>query len=90
MRVWLWSAGNWLGVTDDEGRAKLAAQASLRDGGTARVELAIAALGGRELSARYIRTGAGWTGHAVAGDVTWSPQIPHPQRNPRDSEGPLP
>jgi hypothetical protein len=78
MRVWLWSAGNWRGVTDDEDRAKLAAQASLRDGGTAIVELAIAALGGRELSARYIRTGTGWTARATAGHVTWSPQIPHP------------
>jgi hypothetical protein len=78
MRVWLWSAGNWRGVTDDEDRAKLAAQASLRDGGTASVELAIAALGGRELSARYIRTGCGWTARATAGHVTWSPQIPHP------------
>jgi hypothetical protein len=78
MRVWLWSAGNWHGVTDDEDRAKLAAQASLRDGGTAHVELAIAALGGRELSAMYIRTGTGWTARAIAGSVTWSPQIPHP------------
>jgi hypothetical protein len=67
MRVWLWDAGNWLGVTDDEDRAKLAAQARLRDGGTASVELAIAALGFRELSAMYIRTGTGWTAHATAG-----------------------
>jgi hypothetical protein len=73
MRVWLWSAGNWIGVTDDEDRAKLAAQVRLRDGGTASVELAIAALGGRELSARYIRTGAGWVACVAAGHVTWSP-----------------
>jgi hypothetical protein len=78
MRVWLWDAGNWLGVTDDEDRAKLAAQASLPNGGTASVELAIAALGGRELSARYIRTGTGWTTRAAAGTITWSPQIHHP------------
>ncbi len=78
MRVWLWSAGNWHGVTDNEDRAKLAAQGRLRDGDTASVELAIAALGFRELSAMYIRTGTGWTARAAAGSVTWSPQIPHP------------
>ena len=83
MRVWLWDADNWIGVTDDEDRAKLAAQGRLRDGGTASVELAIAALGGRELSAGYIRTGDGWIARATCGNVTWSPLIHH-------SNGPRP
>jgi len=76
MRVWIWDAGSRHGVTDSVERAKLAAQAALREGETASVELAIAALGFRELTATYVRTGTGWTARATEGAVVWTPLVP--------------
>jgi hypothetical protein len=76
MRVWLWDAGTRIGVTDNENRAMLAARDALRDGETATVELALAALSFREPTAMYLRTGCGWTGHAAEGGITWSPLVP--------------
>ena len=76
MRVWIWDAGTRHGVTDDADRAKLAAQAALREGETASVELAIAALGFRDLTTTYVRTGTGWTARATADAITWTPLTP--------------
>jgi hypothetical protein len=76
MRVWLWDAGTRIGVTDNENRAMLAARDALRDGETATVELALAALSFREPTAMYLRTGCGWTGRATEGGITWSPLVP--------------
>ena len=76
MRVWIWDAGTRHGVSDNVERAKLAAQAALREGETASVELAIAALGFRELTATYVRTGTGWTARATHGAIVWTPLVP--------------
>jgi hypothetical protein len=75
MRVWLWDAGRYHGVTDDEARAMDRAEASLRHGGLAHVELALVIPSIRYVTWRYIRTGAGWTGTNVGGSVAWRPLL---------------
>lgn len=80
MIVWLWDAGGAVhsgrGITDDEARARQAAEAWLRDGHAdcARVEMALTVLGAATLTFGYERTGEGWaaTGHRD-GQVTWMP-----------------
>jgi hypothetical protein len=51
-----------LGVSDDDKRARDAAEDCLRDGqvGLARVELARLATNARSLTRDYVRTGLGW------------------------------
>jgi hypothetical protein len=71
MRIWLWDAANCCGVTDDENNAMARAQECMRDGDTARVEMAIFASAHRRLSTDHIRIGTGWTGTQAAGAVTW-------------------
>ena len=73
MRLWLWDAANYCGVTDDEDRALDHAAAYLHDGDTARVELAFLAASFEHLSNKHIRTGAGWTTTQESGSITWIP-----------------
>jgi hypothetical protein len=75
------------GVSDDQARARQAAEAALRtvdrrtcDGaaagptGTAYVERVYTALTAPALSLGYVRTGTGWRAHVGrAGRVTWTP-----------------
>ena len=80
MIVFLWDAcepGRFHGVTDDETRARQAAEARLLDGraSTAQVEMAHAVLGITTLTSGYRRTGNGWQaqrGGARSG-ITWEP-----------------
>jgi hypothetical protein len=63
-----------LGVSDDERRARDAAEDGLRDGqvGLARVELARLATNARSLTRDYVRTGLGWMATSdPVGGVTW-------------------
>lgn len=67
-RIYLWDAGDFLGVTDDANRAKAAAAACITDGETARIERArvVEAQGG------YERLGTGWTGRLCDDRVMWT------------------
>jgi hypothetical protein len=74
--VFLWEAGNRMGVTDDEKRARRAAAASIRGGHAtvARVEQALALPGIFTLVFDYHRTGTGWTGRRRGdGRISWVP-----------------
>ncbi len=78
MIVFLWDAcgpGRFRGVTDDEGRARQAAEACLADGRaqSARVELARSVLDIPDLTTDYQRTGQGWMALRRDGRVTWAP-----------------
>jgi hypothetical protein len=75
--VFLWdvraSGGSARGVTDDVGRARLAAAASMGTAdATALVERAIPLAGGAWLSDGYRRLGSGWTARQRDGRTTWS------------------
>lgn len=72
MRIYLWDAGNYWGVTDDADRAMAAAAVCLADGGTARVERARAVMTSG-LQPAYARLGMGWSGRLRGGRVTWAP-----------------
>jgi hypothetical protein len=78
--VWLWEASgptrNGRGITDDEARARQAAEAWIRGGHTnaARVERALAALGVESLTSEYVRTGHGWVARSRDdGRIAWVP-----------------
>jgi hypothetical protein len=78
--VWLWDASgptrSGRGVTDDEARARQAAEAWIRSGhaNTARVEKALARLGIESLTSDYVRTGHGWVAqHHRDGRIAWVP-----------------
>jgi hypothetical protein len=76
--VFLWDVrtpgGSARGVTDDAGKARLAASAMTpAAGATARVERAVALAGGAWLSDGYRRLGSGWTARLHDGRVTWAP-----------------
>jgi hypothetical protein len=73
MRLWLWDAGNYHGVTNDEDCALECAEHWMRDGDDARVELAILTTSFHRLTAEHVRTGIGWTGRRTDGTVTWTP-----------------
>ena len=76
MIVWLWDAGNGHGVTDDEVRARQAAEAFIRGGqaGAARVERAHLVTEIRALTSGYARTGHGWTAQPRRnGLIKWVP-----------------
>lgn len=74
MKVWLWDAGNYLGVTDDEERARAAAASRIADGGTARVELArLVTVTAYGLQPAYQRSGIGQAGRRTGSRVTWAP-----------------
>jgi hypothetical protein len=81
--MYLWTASGHdiasfraAGVSDDQARARNAAEALLRTGkaGTAYIERAYTAMATSTLSLCYVRTGTGWQarlGHA--GRVDWTP-----------------
>jgi hypothetical protein len=78
--VWLWEANgptrSGRGVTDDEARARQAAEALVRGGhaNAARVEKAFAALGIESLTSGYVRTGHGWAARRRSdGRIAWAP-----------------
>lgn len=80
MIVWLWDASVparcGRGVTDDEERARRAAETWLRSGdaGGARVEKALTVLGCVTLTVAYERTGEGWAAQRGRdGQITWTP-----------------
>jgi len=83
MTVWLWDAGAARGVTDDETRAREAAEAFIRSGraDTARVERASLVTEVRALTTGYARTGQGWTAQPRRnGPIRWVPLRSHPNR----------
>jgi hypothetical protein len=78
--VFLWDAGSFCGVSDDEKRARRAAAACIRSGHAtvARVEKALALPGTYTLVFDYHRTGTGWIGRRRSdGRVSW---VPLPER----------
>jgi hypothetical protein len=83
MIVWLWDAGSGHGVTDDQARARRAAEVLMRSGraDAARVEKALAVTGISALASGYLRTGHGWTAqHRQDGLIRWVPLPAAPQR----------
>lgn len=65
-----------IGVSDDPGRARAAAEAALRAGqaGTACVERVHTCIAAPALSLCYVRTGTGWQARlGPAGRVEWTP-----------------
>ena len=80
MIVYLWDASgpdrSGRGVSDDQGRARQAAEAVLRSGQAhaARVEAAYAMLGMGMLESGYRRTGQGWQAlRGERGGIMWEP-----------------
>jgi len=74
--VWLWDAGSGRGVTDDQARARRAAEVLMRSGraDVARVEKALAVTGISALASGYLRTGHGWTARPRRdGLIRWVP-----------------
>lgn len=81
--MYLWTAAGHdiasfraAGVSDDQARARNAAEALLRAGkaGTAYVECAYTAMATSTLSLCYVRTGIGWQARlGQAGRVVWTP-----------------
>ena len=83
MIVWLWDAGSGHGVTDDETRARQAAEVLMRSGqaDAARVEKAHLVTGIRALTSGYARTGHGWTAQPRRGGlIAWVPLPASPER----------
>ena len=77
MIVFLWDVpvpgGTARGITDDDTRARQAAEAWLRAGAdSARVERATLRHGGAWLTDGYQRTGSGWTARIRDGRITWA------------------
>jgi hypothetical protein len=75
--VWLWDAsgpGTFRGITGDDGTARRAAAQCITSGkaDTATVEKASLTIGMSSLTARYIRTGTGWTARRSGGRVRWA------------------
>jgi hypothetical protein len=88
--VWLWDASiparSGRGVTDDETRARQAAEAWMCSGnaGGVRVEKAFTVLGNATLTVGYERTGEGWAAQRdPGGRITWTPfTMPLPEPAP--------
>ena len=83
MIVWLWDAGSGRGVTDDQTRARRAAEMLMRSGraDAARVEKALAVTGISALDSGYLRTGHGWTARPRRdGLIQWVPLPAAPQQ----------
>jgi len=69
--VYLWDTRNGCGVTDDEARARQAAESCITgDADVARVEKAVIR-GIRMLTSGYQRTGERWLASHRDGQVTW-------------------
>jgi hypothetical protein len=73
MHVWLWSAGNFCGVSDNRGRAMQYAQAHLADCGTVLVESARLTQGVH--GTMHLRTGQRYTAHLVCGRARWTETV---------------
>lgn len=76
MMVWLWEAGKACGVSDDDVKARDAAEAFMHAGqaSSLRVEGARLLTGANSLYTGYMRLGRGWTGVArQGGPVRWRP-----------------
>jgi hypothetical protein len=73
MSIWLWDAGNGLGVTDNDMRAKQAAEACIASGQAtaARVERAVFVLARGTLTYDYERTGEGWRTRNRDSGIAW-------------------
>lgn len=81
--MYLWTASGHdiasfraAGVSDDQARARNAAEALLRTvkAGTAYIECAYTAMATSTLSLCYVRTGTGWQAQlGQAGQVVWTP-----------------
>ena len=81
--MYLWTASGHdiasfraAGVSDDQAKARNAAEALLRTGkaGTAYIECAYTAMATSTLSLCYVRTGTGWRAQlGQAGRVVWTP-----------------
>jgi hypothetical protein len=81
--MYLWTASGHgiasfraAGVSDDQARARNAAETLLRTGkaGTAYIECAYTAMATSTLSLCYVRTGTGWQAQlGQAGRVDWTP-----------------
>jgi hypothetical protein len=81
--MYLWTASGHdiasfraAGVSDDQARARNAAEALLRTGkaGTAYIECAYTAMATSTLSLCYVRTGTGWQARlGQAGRIIWTP-----------------
>ena len=84
--VFLWDAtapaGSGGGVSDDQARARTAAEAWMRahgPGSAAQMQKALAMIGTRDLDDCYQPMGHGWTAHRHAdGRITWVPPAPAP------------
>jgi hypothetical protein len=77
MILWVWDAcgpGHCGGVTDNDARARQAAEACITSGqaSTAKVEGARLAIG-PALTSVYARTGHGWTARRRDNRITWTP-----------------
>jgi hypothetical protein len=83
--VYLWDAdgpaSNALGVTDDESRAREAAEAFIHSGRAtaARVEMAHFVTGVRSLNTGYARLGQGWKAQLRNGRIRWVPLPASPE-----------
>lgn len=77
MIVWLWQAsgpGTFRGITGDDRAARSAAAQCITSGAAdiATVEKASFTIGMSSLTARYIRTGTGWTACRSGAGVRWA------------------
>jgi hypothetical protein len=70
MYLWLWSAGNFRGVCDDQDRAMRCAGVHLSAGETVLVESARLVLGIH--GPRHIRTGHRFSARLVRGHARWT------------------
>jgi hypothetical protein len=85
--VWLWDAGGGRGVTDDQARARQAAETLIRAGraDAACVEKALLVTGMSALMSGYLRTGDGWTAQPRRdGLIRWVRFPPHRSGRPHD------
>jgi hypothetical protein len=80
MIVWLWDADgptvSGRGITDDEAKARKAAETYVRSGVaiSARAEMAVANIGIHALTSGYERVGQGWTVRRYNnGRIAWEP-----------------
>jgi hypothetical protein len=73
MYLWLWSAGSFRGVCDDQNRAMRCARAHLAAGETVLAESARLTLGIH--GPRHIRTGHTFTARLICGHARWTEVI---------------
>jgi hypothetical protein len=74
--VWLWDAGQYLGVTGDKTQARIAAEEHIAENGTARIELALIRF--RAYSSAHERTGLGDIAVSYGHVIRWLPIPPEP------------